>query len=158
MQRMIRMLKPFANQIGILKFLPVPYCEDTRLYLIPVDIAALLIVSLVERVEQRHKLSTFHVLGGGRGVSVRKVLQAILDYYQIPLAPMAIPKFAIRKPLFKLLQTPPKAVGYMNSKWTFSSKNLEEEMPGFRYPSYMQTAAKTMDYADQKFFAKEKKA
>jgi len=157
LQRMIHMIKPFKEQIGKLKFVPMPYNESTRLYLIPVDIASQLIAELVGKVANRNGVATFHVLGGGRGVSVRRAIQTMFAHYDIPGNPFPVPKFVLRPSLFKIFRAPATGVEYLHTKWTFSSKNLEKELPDFRYPSYAHFSAKIMDYADTHFFSKEKK-
>ena len=157
MQRMIRSLKLVKILLGKVKFLPLPYNESTRLYLIPVNVASTVIASLLEKVEKRQGLTTFHVTGGGRGVSVRRALQAMLAHYDIHMNPIPMPQFLMHSAILKAVQIPPRSVEYMNACWTFSSKNLEKELPGFRYPSYAHFSGKMMDYADLHFFAKDKK-
>lgn len=157
LQKFIRSMKPLALPIERMKFLPLPYHENSRLYVIPVNVAAMLIAKLVGKVESRAGVSTFHVTGGGRGVSVRRAIQTILAHYNIKANPLPIPKFMIKPFMFKAIDVPETMGEYLYSTWTFSSKNLEKELPGFRYPSYAQYSNKIMDYADEHFFSQGKK-
>lgn len=158
LQKVIRSLRPFAKQIAKMKFLPLPYHEASRLYIIPVNIASQLIVALIGKVEDRTGLSTFHVTGGGRGVSVRRAIQTILAHYNINANPLPIPRTVIKPFMYKAIGVPATMGEYLQSSWTFSSKNLEKELVGFRYPSYAHFSKKLMEYADDHFFAKGKKA
>jgi nucleoside-diphosphate-sugar epimerase len=157
LQKMIKSLVPLKSQIEKLKFLPLPYHEGSRLYIIPVDIASRLIVRLTEKVLVRPGISTFHVTGGGRGVSVRRALQTILAHYDISMNPIPMPKFVLIPSLLRAIKVPVNAGEYLHTKWTFSSKNLEKELVGFRYPSYAHFSKRMMTYADQHLFTKEAK-
>lgn len=154
LQRMIKSLVPLKSQIEKLKFLPLPYHEGSRLYIIPVDIASQLIVRLTQKVVARPGISTFHVTGGGRGVSVRRALQTILAHYDISMNPIPLPKFVLVPSLLRAIKVPVNAGEYLHTKWTFSSKNLEKELVGFRYPSYSHFSKRIMTYADQHLFKK----
>ncbi len=154
LQELIRKFRPIGQNLGRMRIMPFPYNECTRLYLIPVDIAAKLVVDLSLKVQKKKGTETFHVIGGGRGVSARRTLQTMLAYYKIPLNPLAIPKRLTPNALFRAVGTPENSVSYINTKWTFSSKNLEKELPDFRYPSFTFFSDKLMDYAEQHFFQK----
>ena len=121
------------------------------------NIASQLISNLIEKVVERPGIATFHVLGGGRGVSVRRALQTMLAHYGIPVNPFPLPKSVLQPFLLRLIKVPLNSGEYLHTQWTFSSKNLERELPGFRYPSYAHYSEKMMNYADQHFFSKGKK-
>ncbi len=156
MQKVIRRMGELKASLSKLKFLPLPYNENTRLYIIPVDTAAYLISTLALRVMGRPGIATFHVTGGSRGVSVRRLLQRMLAHYEISANPVPIPKVLLRPTFFKWVKAPQNSAEYFYTKWTFSSKHLEKELPKFRYPSYAHYAEKVMDYADKEFFSQEK--
>ncbi len=155
MQRLIASLRSLSPAISRLKLIPLPYHEHSRLYIIPVNIASDLICTLSEKVSSRNELSTFHVTGGGRGVSVRRAIKAILLHYKIDADPFPLPKIMVRQWLLKLCNSPRYGAEYIYHQWTFSSKNLENELPGYRYPSYEHFSKSIMVYADENYILKE---
>lgn len=89
---------------------------------------------------------------------MRRALQTMLAHYDIPMNTFPIPRFIFVPAVFKVLNAPAHSLEYLHSDWTFSSKNLEKELPDFRYPSYTHFSSKIMDYADEHFFAEEEDA
>lgn len=156
LQKVIRSLIPFRGIISKLKFMPLPYHEGSRLYLISVNIASHLIATLVLKVSDRVGITTFHVTGGGRGVSVRRIVQTMFAHYEIAAEPVPLPKAVLMPWVVKALGVPQNAGEYLHTRWSFSSKALEKELPTFRYPSFAHFAKRNMAYADTHLFSERK--
>jgi nucleoside-diphosphate-sugar epimerase len=134
-----------------LTFLPFVFSESTRLPLLPVDLAADTLQKLLEaNTDQSGKI--WHILGGDKGISARKVLAEMMAFVGLEMEPLALPYDRVPKMIWKHFHMPLDMLATLNSPTQFESRHLQSCLPTLRFPHYKEYAPTLFRYAEEHLF------
>jgi len=152
-QRLLKRIAPTARRLKMLRFLPVPFAETSKLMVVPADVTADALVQLLPVACEYPELRTYHLMGAASQVSIRRFLVALCDHYGINLEPMPIPAWMVPRQLAVSLSIPPSVLPYLQLPWTFSSENIAADLPHFVFPKFAEYAELIFSAADSQHFA-----
>jgi len=152
-QRLLKRFAPTARRLEMLRFLPVPFAETSKLMVVPVDITADALVQLLPVAAEFRELRTYHLMGPASQVSIRRFLVALCDHYGITLEPLPIPAWMVPRRLATSLLIPPNVLPYLQLPWTFASANMAADLPHFVVPKFADYAQVLFAAADSLHFA-----
>ncbi len=138
---------PFSK----MTFLPFVFSESTRLPLLPVDQAAEACQRLVA-VSPASGGKIWHILGGEKGISARKVLAEMMAFVGLDMEPLALPYDRVPKGIWKSFNMPLDMLATLNSPTQFQSRHLQVCLPELRFPHYKEYASTLFHYAEEHFF------
>ncbi len=152
--KLLHSLRGYAALIKRGKFVPVPFDEKSKLFMVPVDYAAVAIDRIISLFSQKSGLHVFHVTGELGGVSVRRVLAAMLEHYGLDVDILPVSSTMVPSILMEAIGIPGVLKNYMTKTCTFDDSNFASKVQDFSYPRFQDYSHLLFTYADQYLFSK----
>ena len=125
----------------------LPFSEQGRCHLVPVDLAAQAILRIATQASQDTSLRTYHVLGGTRGISVRRLLDVCLQDAGLDLELLPSGDNALSRNLFTRLGFHPSLVEALSTRAFWTHDSFSTLMPDFSIPALADLGPVLLRYA-----------
>ncbi|MFP5387498.1 MAG: SDR family oxidoreductase [Bacteriovoracia bacterium] len=129
--RLFSQLADYKNLIPF-PYLPISCHAGSQLPLLPVDVLVEWLHHMILNPTQ-HKIRTYHLIPEEK-ILITDFVQRALDYYGLKLKVLRIPFPQIYGKALPLLKIPKELVPYMQSKTTYSKKQINEDFPNLTAP------------------------
>lgn len=152
LMRVLHRARAFKNVINRLGVVPLPFNEHTRLYMVPVDIAAKSIGSIIEDEELKGGVHVFHLMGEEKGIAIRTMLKSMLEAFGFNVKILALPQNSMTPRLIPHIKVPKEILFYMNSPCRYDMRRLTKRYPAIKFPSYEEYSKPMFRYAGERLF------
>ncbi len=150
LMKAIRKSQRLGGLVKQLGFVTLPFNEHTRLYFVPVDIAAVAMVTVVENGPKVKGLRVYHVMGQSGGIPIRSVLKKILLSHGVKAHLLSLPDNPLIPAASKRLGIPAETLYYMYTPGQFGTDRITHDFPEVKFPRFEDYADVILDYASQK--------
>ncbi len=152
LQRLLHSIQDYRKVINFSRFMPLPFDEKSRLFLVPVDYAAIAVEKIIRLYHQKSGVHVFHVTGEPGGVSVRRIISAMLNHYNLTVEVIAVPERFVPNKVLVSLGIPSELKAYMNRELNFDDSEFARRVQDFSYPRFQDYSNLMFTFADQYLF------
>lgn len=140
-------LRRYSFLLERLGMIVLPFSEQGRCHLLPVDLAAMATLRIAIQAPRDPGLKTYHVLGGTRGISVRRLLDICLKDAGLDLDLLSTGDSRLSSGIFKKFGFHPSLVETLTTRAFWTHESFSDLMPEFSVPALSELSPVLLRYA-----------